>query len=154
MNLRTIARFLLVGLSGTLVDFSLFAFSHQALGMSALVANTMSYSAGILNNFWLHRTWTFAHRPQRGSGVQFSQFVGVSLTALLINNLIVLLLTPVLSGLLGEGAVGLYLAKVCATGAGVIWNFLANHLWTFRAAPANTPQIQPTRSKPEPVQAL
>lgn len=140
MNLRTIARFLLVGLSGTLVDFSLFAFSHQVLGISALFANTISYSAGILNNFCLNRSWTFAHRPHRGAGVQFSQFAGVSLTALLINTLIVLLLTSAISGLFVEEASGVYLAKVCATGVGVIWNFLANHLLIFRSAPATAPQ--------------
>jgi putative flippase GtrA len=136
MNLRIATRFLIVGMSGTLVDFSLFALFHSQLGMSTLLANTLSYSAGILNNYLLHRFWTFSQRPQREAVKQFSQFVGVSLSALLINNLIVLLFAPSFSELFVQGTIGIYVAKVCAIGFGMVWNFLANHLWTFRAAAA------------------
>ncbi|HEX9615843.1 MAG TPA: GtrA family protein [Anaerolineales bacterium] len=139
MNLLTAARFLLVGMLGTLVDFSLFALLHTPLGMPTLFANSLSYSAGILNNYILHRRWTFAHRPQRAASKQFSQFMGVSLSALLINNLVVLLLTSSFSEQFAENAFGVYFAKVCAIGVGMIWNFLANHLWIFRAAPASDP---------------
>jgi putative flippase GtrA len=142
MNLQTAARFMLVGIAGTLVDFTVFALLHTQIGMSALLANSLSYSAGILNNYFLHRYWTFAHRPQRGTGRQFSQFVGVSLSALLINNLIVLLFAPSLGKLFAGDVAGVYLAKVCAIGVGMIWNFLANHLWIFRSAPSAVPQTQ------------
>ena len=130
--LRSAGRFLLVGMLGTLVDFSLFAVLHLLLGAPALFANTLSYSAGIVNNYTFHRKWTFALRPHKAAGRQFSQFVGVSLTALLANNLIVLLLAPSLSALFANPALGALLAKLFAIGLGTVWNFLANHLWTFR----------------------
>lgn len=139
MKLHTTVRFMLVGALGTWIDFSVFALLHLWLGVPTLLANTFSYGLGIVNNYILHRRWTFAHRPRRSTGKQFSQFAGVSLSALLINNVIVLLLTPVLSKLFAEGTLAVYLAKMAAIGVGMLWNLLANYLWIFRAAPALAP---------------
>lgn len=131
-TLRSAGRFLVVGMLGTLIDLALFAALHGLLGAPALAANTLSYSAGIANNYFFHRRWTFAARQQKGSGRQFSQFVGVSLSAMAANHLIVLLLAPALEGLLADPVSAALAAKICATGVGMGWNFLANHLWTFR----------------------
>jgi putative flippase GtrA len=130
--LRSAGRFLVVGALGTLVDVALFAALHGLLGAPALAANTLSYSAGIANNYFLHRRWTYAHRQSKRGGRQVSQFVGVSLSAMAANHLIVLLLAPTLAGLAGDPAIGAVLAKLCATGVGMGWNFAANHWWTFR----------------------
>jgi putative flippase GtrA len=56
----------------------------------------------------------------------------LSLSALLLNNLIVLLLTRPLSAHLAGAAYAALLAKACATAVGLSWNYLANSLWTFR----------------------
>jgi putative flippase GtrA len=130
------ARFLVVGLLGTAIDLGLFALLSVQAGLPALLANSLSYSAGIANNYFLHRRWTFAHRPRKAAGLQFAQFAVVSLTALAANNLVVLLLAPPLSTLLQDPVLAALLSKACATGIGVAWNYLANHLWIFRAAPA------------------
>ncbi|MBE0695861.1 MAG: GtrA family protein [Anaerolineaceae bacterium] len=131
--LRSAARFALIGILGTLIDFSLFGVFHLGLGISALPANTLSYSAGIINNYFFHRRWTFAsHLQQKSAGKQFTQFAGVSLSAMLLNNLIVLLLTPELSKILADTAVSSLIAKLCAVWIGLSWNFFANRIWTFR----------------------
>jgi putative flippase GtrA len=132
--LQSAGRFLIVGMLGTLIDVSLFAVLHLLLGAPALAANTLSYSAGILNNYFFHSTWTFASRPRKAARRQFSQFVGVSLSALIANSLIVLLLAPAFGGLFSDPLHGALAAKICATGVGMGWNYLANHLWTFRPA--------------------
>lgn len=132
--LRSAARFMLVGALGTLVDFSLFAVLSVQFGAPALLANALSYSAGILNNYTLHRYWTYRHRPRKAAGRQFSQFVGISLSALALNTLLVLILAPMFTSLLADSVLGVLAAKVIATGAGMGWNFLANHLWTFQIA--------------------
>jgi putative flippase GtrA len=107
------------------------------LGLPALAANTLSYSAGIVNGYLLNRRWTYGDRPhpRRAAGAQFAQFVMVSLVALLINNVVVLSLTPPLSALLSS-TYGLLLAKAAAVGVCLGWNFLLNHFWTFRAETA------------------
>lgn len=134
-SLQTAARFLLVGMLGTLIDFSIFAFLNLQLGMTALLANTLSYSAGIINNYAFHRRWTFVHRPQKAAGKQFLRFAVASLSALAVNNLIVLALALPLGALFGSSALGAVFAKICAIVVGLSWNFLANYLWTFRAEP-------------------
>jgi putative flippase GtrA len=93
-DIRSISRFLVVGMLGTLIDITLFAGLHTWLGVPTLAANTISYSAGIVNNFGLHRYWTFADRARQAASAQFSRFAVVSLSALMLNNLLVLLLAP------------------------------------------------------------
>ena len=53
-------KFMLVGFSGTVLDYSLL-FLLKALGAPTLLANTCSASAGMLNNFYWNRHWTFSH---------------------------------------------------------------------------------------------
>lgn len=49
-ELRRFIRFAIVGLLGTGVDFGLFFVLKGLLGLPTVLANTFSYSAGILNN--------------------------------------------------------------------------------------------------------
>ena len=127
-DIRYVWRFLAVGMLGTFIDLALFAGLHAWLGVPTLAANTLSYGAGIVNNFAWHRCWTFADRARKSGSAQFAQFAAVSLSALLLNNLLVLLLAS---------SCGALVAKLCATGVGLGWNFVVNNLWTFRAAPLN-----------------
>src|SRR5690349_9088231 len=90
--LRHVLRFMTVGAMGTVIDILLFATLRVGLGVPALLANTVSYGSGTLNNYVLHRRWTFAGWPSKAIRVQFAQFVLVSLSALLVNNLLLLAL--------------------------------------------------------------
>ena len=134
-NLKTMGRFLIVGVLGTVLDMGLFAALRALLpGLPALAANTISYSAGIVNNYTLHRRWTYAQRPNRAVRAQFAQFLLVSLSALALNNALVLLLARPLAAHLPIPAYGEFLAKGCATGVGLCWNYLVNNHWTFRSS--------------------
>lgn len=129
--LRRLARFLAVGLLGTLLDFGLFALLHVRLGWPALAANSLSYGAGIANNYVLHRRWTYQDKSGKSVRLQATQFVAVSLSALALNTAAVLTLAAAFAPFLAPAHEGL-LAKGIATAIGLIWNFLANHFWTFR----------------------
>jgi putative flippase GtrA len=129
---RYVPRFVAVGALGTLLDIGLFTVMHIVFGMPALAANTLSYSAGIANNYILHRVWTYSDRPRQNVAPQFAAFAAVSLAALLLNNMTVLALTAPFTDLVGQAALGALLAKGVATGIGVTWNFLANTFWTFK----------------------
>jgi putative flippase GtrA len=123
-------RFLVVGGSGTLVDFCIFTLLKM-LGVGTLAANTISFAAGTVNNFTWNRLWTFRGARERFWGRQFLQFAVVSLVGLGLNNLIVIRLEGVF------GSMGLFEqfsyvpAKVIATGMVVFWNYFGNKLWTF-----------------------
>lgn len=131
---RRVGRFLVVGVSGTALDFVLLTLLKVA-GLATLAANTLSFSAGIVNNFLLNRWWTYADARTKSVGVQFGQFALVSLIGLLLNNAIMLLLEAPLDSLL-QGASWSYLvAKILATAVVIVWNFVANRYWTFNDAP-------------------
>lgn len=130
-RLRQIGHFMIVGLLSTLIDFSLFAALNGWLGLPTLAANTIAYSAGIVNGYLLNRRWTFSAAPRKAVAVQFAQFAVVSLAALGLNSLMVLLLTPTLNMLIAPLLASL-LAKAIATGVCLGWNFSFNYFWTFR----------------------
>ncbi|NJP06818.1 MAG: GtrA family protein [Chloroflexaceae bacterium] len=130
-DIRRFVRFAVVGMLGTLIDIVLFTLFYEWLGMPTLLANTLSYSVGILNNFVLNRTWTFGDIQRRAIEKQFLQFTLISLSALMLNNILVLTLATPLGDLFAAPQWGYLLAKVCATAAGFFWNFFANRYWTF-----------------------
>lgn len=125
------ARFLAVGALGTLLDFGLLSLL-KAIGLATLPANSLSFSAGVINNFTWNRLWTFADVNHAGWGRQLAQFTLVSLAGLALNNAIVLLLEIPLGMLLGQPDLGYLPAKVVATGVVVFWNYFANRCWTFK----------------------
>ena len=132
-ELTRFARFLTVGALGTFLDFGLLTV-FKLIGMPTLSANSLSFSAGVINNFTWNSRWTFAdRRNERLRGrAQFIQFLLVSLAGLAINNAILLLLEAPLGALIGDAAWGYAPAKIVATGVVVFWNYFANRNWTFR----------------------
>lgn len=122
-------RFMTVGLSGTLVDFAALALLKEVVLLPTLLANTLSFSAGLVNNFTWNRLWTFADARNDNITRQFIQFASVSLVGLLMNNLILLLLENPLDAIIGN--YGYIPAKIIATGLVFVWNFTANRYWTF-----------------------
>lgn len=125
------ARFLTVGAIGTLLDFSILTLLKLA-GMPTLFANSLSFTAGLLNNFTWNRLWTFGDSVKTNWRRQLAQFTVVSLVGLMLNNLIVLSLEGLFSTLLGLPQWGYVPAKMIATGIVVFWNYFANRTWTFK----------------------
>jgi len=129
-ELGRFARFLTVGALGTLLDFGLLSLL-KTFGFPTLLANSLSFSAGVANNFTFNRLWTFADAKQSDWRRELMQFLLVSLVGLALNNTIVLLLESSLGQLLGQPEYGYLPAKVIATGVVVFWNYFANRYWTF-----------------------
>ena len=125
------ARFLIVGAVGTLLDFSILTLLKLA-GLPTLLANSLSFTAGLLNNFTWNRLWTFGDAVNADWRRQLAQFTLVSLVGLVLNNLIVLSLESILGNILGQPQWGYLPAKVIATGVVVFWNYFANRTWTFK----------------------
>lgn len=126
-------RFAVVGTTGTVIDFAILTFLKQIVGLPTLPANTLSFTAGLINNFTWNRLWTYADaRSAKPAWMQFGQFVVVSLIGVLISNALVLLLEAPLGALIGAPAFGYMPAKVAATAVVMVWNFSANRLWTFQ----------------------
>jgi putative flippase GtrA len=120
-------------MTGTVLDFGLLMIL-KSVGMNTLIAISLSFIVGTINNFSFNRTWTFkgGHKPalQR----QLIQFTAVSVIGLLLNSILILALEASLGNWLNQPELGYLPAKVIATGLVLFWNYFANKLWTFRSA--------------------
>jgi len=141
-------KFCVVGTVGTLIDFGFFNLFHNVIGLHQVLANTMSISLAIVNNYLLSRFWVYPETRRRQGGRKFAQFVVVSLIAWALNTGILWttdrwvfgeagLLAPLVAPLAStvgtpHEVLSSNMAKVIATGIVLFWNFFANRLWTFR----------------------
>src|SRR5690349_6335344 len=91
-ELERFIRFMVVGVSGTLVDFAILSALKYFFGWPTLPANLISYSCGIINNFLLTRYWVYPETKGHQKFVQLAQFGLISLIGLSLNNLIVVAL--------------------------------------------------------------
>ena len=129
-------KFLIVGASGTLLDY-LILIVLKSFGWQTLIANTLSFSAGLVNNYYWNSHWTFTDNSHRFSLEQFSQFTAISLVGLGLNTVIVLLLETPMGMILGMPRAGYLPAKAFATAIVLFWNYLANRHWTFNPSKDN-----------------
>ena len=97
-RLWEMAKFGLVGGSNAALDFGLFALLHFIVGLSPLVANTISFSTAVVSNFVLHKVWTFSGRGQdRHWAGQLPLFILFNVIALGLSNLTLWLLSPLIT---------------------------------------------------------
>ncbi len=129
-------KFLIVGASGTLIDY-LVLILLKSLNWQTLFANTLSFSAGLVNNYTWNSRWTFIDNFRHPSLEQFTQFTIISLVGLGLNTAIVLLLETIMGKILGMPKAGYIPAKAFATAVVLFWNYLANRRWTFNPSKNN-----------------
>jgi putative flippase GtrA len=123
-NWVQLGKFLLVGLSGYVVNLAVFTFSLKVLGVHHIAAATIAFGVAVTNNFWWNRHWTFAARDGH-AGFQAARFFTISVAAFLIQVTIleILVTGPELPKVLAQ-AVSLALATPV--------NFVGNKMWSFR----------------------
>jgi dolichol-phosphate mannosyltransferase len=117
-------KFAIVGTIGTVVDFSILIFLKEFLGFNLYVANGISFSCAVLNNYTWNSLWTFGDQAKHHAQ-QLAQFAVVSIIGLALSQGFLYAFHDIL-GLWYIMAKGL--AIVCV----LFWNFLANRYWTFR----------------------
>jgi len=140
-EVKLFVKFAAVGAAGALTHFTIFNVLLQLLRFSAYIANTFGFSAAVIQNFFLNRSWTFAEKRGSNASSQLVQFVVVSLLGLLINMGVLALVRytampfwqevfanqPQMATLVGDN-----FALAVAIGVVMFWNFAINRLWTFR----------------------
>ncbi|CAK8584428.1 GtrA family protein [Priestia megaterium] len=115
-------KFALVGVLNTLIDFVVYALL-TTIGVNYILAQWISYSAGILNSYVMNRKWTF-ERKEKSSKREVISFV--------IVNLITLSLTSfLLTVLYNKWGVALLLSKLLITIVSVGINFIGTELFVF-----------------------
>lgn len=153
-------KFCVVGTIGTLIDFGFFNLFHNVIGIHQVIANTLSISLAIVNNYVLSRFWVYPETRKRQGGRKFAQFIVVSLIAWALNTgilwgterwvfgeagLLAALVAPLaLAAGTPHGVLSSNMAKAIATAIVLFWNFFANRFWTFRDVDQVKPATHPS----------
>jgi putative flippase GtrA len=121
-TLRQLVRYTLIGGSGVALDLVVFLLLHNLAGMNEQVANALSTTLGIANNFVLNALFTFERRDR--IVVRFLRFYAVGLTGIALTDLLFLAFTDGLginADLVKAGSLPLVLAL----------QFVLNRKWSF-----------------------
>ncbi|MDN4524627.1 GtrA family protein [Fictibacillus fluitans] len=121
-NTAEITRFGSVGALNTLLDYSLFSLLAGS-GMAYMAAQCISYSAGVLNSYFLNRTWTFK-QTEKASFAEFFRFMLTNGVTFLATSLVLWLFHE-------QGSLGVYSSKLGATVVGTMINFAGTKLLVF-----------------------
>ena len=122
---KAFLRFMIVGSINTGIDFWLFVFLMRVMGVNYLIAQTLSYTFGIINSFIMNKAWTFDDAsPGENITKQFVQFLTLNILSLLIS----------LAGLKtfnGYLSVNILLAKIMVTV--ITWSvrYIGYRYWVF-----------------------
>src|SRR5688572_241577 len=85
-NNRNFIQYVIIGLSGVVLDFVSFIILHKVLGWDPIVANVVSTSLGITNNFTLNALYNFKKRDNLLA--RFLLFYSVGIAGLLLSTVI------------------------------------------------------------------
>lgn len=117
-------KFGIVGFSGLFVDFGMTYLFKEKLGVQKYLSNAIGLLTAASSNYVLNRVWTFeSNNPN--VALEYTEFVLISLVGLAINTLILWFLVT-------KFRMNFYLGKAIAIVVVMIWNFVANLLFTFR----------------------
>ncbi|MBI1838954.1 MAG: GtrA family protein [Candidatus Colwellbacteria bacterium] len=132
-----LGKFIGVGLVNTFVDFavlnSLIYVTGVESGRYLLLLNSISFLVAVANSYFMNKYWTF-NADNGGMGVQAYKFLTVSLVGAAINSGFVYGITTYITPPFESiGPISwVNMAKVVATGASLIWNFLGYKFIVFR----------------------
>lgn len=128
-SIRRFVKFGIVGVSGTLIDFSITWLCRDIFGFPDLIANAIGFVVAATTNYILNRIWTW-HSTEKNVGIEYLKFFAVSVIGLLLNTLILFLLKGF--DLFDSPDLNFWSAKVGATLIVMLWNFFANNFFTFK----------------------
>lgn len=116
-------RFAIVGIANTALDF-IILFALTAFGLDKIVANYISTTVAFIFSFFVNRSFTFQSKDKNVRR-QFILFVVVTLIGLwLIQPLVIAGVSWLLAGSTLAEPIILFIAKIIATVASLIWNYV------------------------------
>lgn len=114
-------KFIIVGFSGLVVDFSTTILLKEKLKVHRYISSSTGFVLAASSNYLFNRLWTFQSSNPKVFE-EYSTFLIISLVGLLINNLFLYLF---------EKRLRFYFAKFLAIMVTSIWNFSANYWLNF-----------------------
>jgi putative flippase GtrA len=139
-------RFLCVGVLNTILDFTLLNILYEIVGLSILVANTISVSIGITISYFLNHRVVFRHSQQTSLTSYGHFFLITGISVLIVQNLVIYIVThlfkvgstattEIMSINIKTTTLELNISKAIAVVIGAVWNYL---LYKFIVFPSDT----------------
>lgn len=119
---RSLLIYAVIGASGVALDFCLFLLLFNVFGVHPQIANAISVSAGITNNFVLNTLFNFRKRDRLLT--RFARFYAVGLTGIALT----FVLLQVFSVLLG---INPNIVKAASLPLVLIFQYTINKKWSF-----------------------
>lgn len=124
-------RFAIVGGANTVLDFAIL-FILTFSGMNQIVANYFSTGISLIFSFFANKSFTFKHKSGNAKK-QFIAFLVITLIGLwVVQPLIIWISTSSLAPYIHNEAINLFIAKLIATVASLIWNYLLYSRLVFK----------------------
>lgn len=120
-----VARFGVVGVVATLIDYGVLMVLSQGLGMDPVLAAGVSFCVSLVFNYVASMRFVFSHREGMPRSREFVVFLALSAVGLALNEAIMRVGTSAL----GTGAVEVTVVKAVATGVVMVWNFVSRKRW-------------------------
>jgi putative flippase GtrA len=125
------ARFGLVGIVNTVVDFGILNILVGFLGIPVVVANIISTTTAMLTSFALNKRAVFQN--EGNTKRQIVLFFTVTLTSIwVVQTAVIAIVHPLLAAL--PGPLQLNIAKIAGISAGLVWNYMWYSKVVFRTA--------------------
>lgn len=122
-NKKQLFRFGIVGGINTAIDFGLL-FLLSAFGLSHIFANSISTTTAFIFSFFANKKFTFK-TTDTNIKREIALFIIVTLFGLwVLQNLVIWLITPMLSRFISSSNLVLFVAKILATCVSLVWNYL------------------------------
>jgi putative flippase GtrA len=122
-------RFVVVGLSNTLVTLGVFALLARVLGVPDIPANAAAYLIGIANSFIWNKYWTFSARKSGHGWREFGLFFLVNMPPFIVN---VVVFSALNLGFKSESFLIRETETFFAALVAVVWNFFGSRYLAFR----------------------
>jgi putative flippase GtrA len=123
-----LAKFGVVGLTGSVIDLGGAAYLHGAVGLGALSAKAASITAATVVTYLGSRFWTFRHRVNQALLREGTLFVALNVVGLAIAEVVIAATTY---GLGLKSALAYNAASVAGTGLGTIFRYFSYKKWVF-----------------------
>lgn len=124
-------RFIIVGGANTALDF-LLLFLFVNVGVNKIVANYFSTGIALVFSFFANKTFTFKNKSKNAKK-QFAIFLAVTLAGLwILQPIVIWLSSELLAPYIENDAALLLVAKMIATVASLVWNYLLYSRLVFK----------------------
>ena len=120
--LAQIAKFGIVGIIATVIDFAILIVLTELFGVDTVVSATISFTISVVFNYLASMRYVFKHRDGLSRQREFAIFLVLSIAGLIINDVMMWMGTEFTS-------VDYRIVKVVATFVVMIWNFVTRKVF-------------------------